>query len=124
MLEGALADNLDVVGNDDLLAVLLGRDRLGVQQAIADWAGVRKPDLNIMDAYRAMQTGGPRGNAASVILPLKSLLISTDMVAMDTAGARMLGIDPALATHIALAAEQGLGQNDLAKVNIKKITLS
>ncbi len=98
--------------------------RLGVQQAIADWAGVRKPDLNIMDAYRAMQTGGPRGNAASVILPLKSLLISTDMVAMDTAGARMLGIDPALATHIALAAEQGLGQNDLAKVNIKKIALS
>ena len=98
--------------------------KLGVQQAIADWAGVRKPDLNILDAYRAMQTGGPRGNKASVILPLKSLLISTDMVALDTAGAKMLGIDPATATHIALAAEMGLGQNDLSKVNIKKIALS
>ena len=98
--------------------------RLGVQQAIADWAGVRKPDLNILDAYRAMQTGGPRGNKASVILPLKSLLISTDMAALDAAGARMLGLDPAVATHIALAAEMGLGQNDLSKVNIKKIALS
>ena len=98
--------------------------RLGVQQAIADWAGVCKPDLNILDAYRAMQTGGPRGNKASVILPLKSLLISTDMAALDAAGARMLGLDPAVATHIALAAEMGLGQNDLSKVNIKKIALS
>ncbi len=98
--------------------------RLGVQQAIADWAGVRKPDLNILDAYRAMQTGGPRGNKASVILPLKSLLISTDMAALDTAGAKMLGIDPAIATHIALAAQMGLGQNDLSKVNIKKIALN
>ena len=98
--------------------------KLGVQQAIADWAGVRKPDLNILDAYRAMQTGGPRGNKASVILPLKSLLISTDMAALDAAGARMLGLDPAVATHIALAAEMGLGQNDLSKVNIKKIALS
>ena len=97
--------------------------RLGVQQAIADWAGVRKPDLNILDAYRAMKTGGPRGNKASVILPLKSLLISTDMVALDTAGAKMLSIDPAIATHIALAAQMGLGQNDLSKVNIKKIAL-
>ena len=98
--------------------------RLGVQQAIADWAGVRKPDLTILDAYRAMQTGGPRGNKASVILPLRSLLISTDMVALDTAGAKMLGIDPALATHIALSAQQGLGKTDLAQVNIKKIVLS
>lgn len=98
--------------------------RLGVQQAIADWAGVRKPDLNILDAYRAMQTGGPRGNRASVILPLKSLLLSTDIVAIDAAGVRMLGIDPELATHIQLAAEQKLGQPDLAKVNIKKIALS
>ena len=98
--------------------------KLGVQQAIADWAGVRKPDLTILDAYRAMQTGGPRGNKASVILPLKSLLISTDMVALDTAGAKMLGIDPALATHIALSAQMGLGQNDLSSVKIKKIVLS
>ena len=98
--------------------------RLGVQQCIADWAGVRKPDLNILDAYRAMQTGGPRGNRASRILPLKSLILSCDMVAADTCGAKMLGIAPEAAKHIALAAAAGLGQNDLDKITIKKIALN
>ncbi len=97
--------------------------KAGLQQAIADWAGVRKPDLNIVDAYFAMKTGGPRGNARSVILKPESLLISTDMVACDTAGARMLGIDTAAASHIGLAAQMGLGEADLSKVNIRKITL-
>ena len=97
--------------------------QLGVQQAIADWLTVRRPDLNILDAYRAMQTGGPRGNKGSRILPLRSLLASRDMVALDVAGAKMLNIDPAVATHIAAAEALGLGTADLSRVNIKRIRL-
>ena len=97
--------------------------RSGLQQAIADWAAVRKPDLNILDAYRAMQTGGPRGNRASRILDLKTLLISRDMVALDTCGAELLDIRPSAAKHIALAAAAGLGTDDLSRLNIRKISL-
>ena len=97
--------------------------RLGLQQAIADWAAVRKPDLNILDAYRAMQTGGPRGNRASRLLDLKTLLISRDMVALDYCGAKLLGIDPGAVKHIALAAAAGLGTDDPDKLKIRKIAL-
>lgn len=94
-----------------------------LQQCIADWVTVRKPDLNIVDAYRAMQTGGPRGNAGSKILPLKSLLLSRDIVAVDVAGAKMLNIKPETVGHLALGAELGLGTTDLDKLNIKRIKL-
>lgn len=97
--------------------------KIGLQQAIADWCTVRQPDLNIIDAYRAMQTGGPRGNASSKILPLKALLASREMVPLDVAGAKMIGVDVQAASHIEAGEKHGLGCADLTKLNIKRIKL-
>ena len=44
-------------------------------------------------------------------------------MALDVAGAKMLNIDPAVATHIAAAEALGLGTADLSRVNIKRIRL-
>lgn len=96
----------------------------GVQQCIADVASIRPPDLNILDAYRAMQTGGPQGRANSKVLMPKSLLLSRKMVPLDVAGAKMLAIDPAIATHIAEAQALGLGEADLTKLQIRRIKLA
>ena len=96
----------------------------GVQQCIADVATIRPPDLNILDAYRAMQTGGPQGRANSKVLMPKSLLLSRKMVPLDVAGAKMLAIDPAIATHIAEAQALGLGEADLTKLQIRRIKLA
>ncbi len=96
-----------------------------LDQCIVDFLRYRKPDLNIVDAYRVMTKGGPGGkrNAAS-IMP-KMLLISPDIVAVDTAGeaqAVAWGIvKQGDAGHIKLAAEEGLGEGDLKKVKVIRL---
>jgi len=54
---------------------------------------------------------------------MKSLLISTDWVAIDAAGAKMLGMEPASIEHIALAAGMGIGKMDLATMNIHRMKM-
>lgn len=92
-----------------------------LQQCIADASLIRRPDLNIVDAYRVMRTGGPRGNAGSEIKLMKSLLLSRDIVAVDTAAARLIGFDPAAVGHIGNAERLGLGTTHLEKIQIRKL---
>ncbi len=96
-----------------------------LDQSIVDFVFYRKPDLNIMDAYRVMTTGGPmgRGNFKS-IMP-KMLFISSDIVAIDTVGeAQAVAwgmVKTGDARHIKMAAEAGLGEADLKKVKIIRL---
>lgn len=94
----------------------------GLHQAIADFAAFRKPDLNIVDAYRVMKQHGPRGTSVNDVISLEAQLISTDMVAIDAAAAKLLNKTPQSIKYITLAHEQGVGNMDLEKLNIKKIS--
>lgn len=96
--------------------------RSGLDQCIADFATFRNPDLNILDAYNVMMQNGPQGVSPSDVVNMKSLLISTNMVAIDTAGAKLFGMDPTTIGHIVKAEEAGIGSMDLSKLNIKKFT--
>ena len=97
--------------------------RTDLHQCIADYATYRKPTLNVLDAYNVMKQNGPRGVSVEDIVCLKAQLISTDMVAIDTAGAKLFGMDPGEVRHITLAAQQKVGRMDLDKLNIKRISL-
>lgn len=94
-----------------------------LHQCIADFAACRKPDLNIVDAYTVLKRNGPRGVSVSDVVTMKSMLISTDMVAADVAGAKLFGENPDAVPYIQIAAEKGVGRKDLEKLNIKKIML-
>jgi uncharacterized protein (DUF362 family) len=54
---------------------------------------------------------------------MKSLLISTDMVAIDAASAKLFGINPSDVRHIQLASDQKAGRMDLENLRIKRITV-
>jgi uncharacterized protein (DUF362 family) len=95
----------------------------GLQQCIADFLRARKPDLNVVDAYRVITRNGPRGGSPSDIVDMGSQIISADVVAADTAASMMLGRKQGEVEHIRLAAEAGLGVMDLAKLNIERVTL-
>lgn len=92
-----------------------------LHQCIADFPTYRKPDLNIIDAYRVMMKNGPRGISISDVNTMKAQIISTDIVAADAAAAKMFGIDPASIGHIINAHELGLGQMDLDKLRINRL---
>jgi len=95
----------------------------GLDACIAEAVLLRKPDLNIVDAGKVMLSGGPRGSAASRYSEQRLLLLSRDIVAVDTAAARTLGPGPDAFEYIGKAAALGLGQPDLNKLSIRRIEL-
>jgi uncharacterized protein (DUF362 family) len=97
--------------------------RNDLQQCIADFGTYRKPDLNVVDAYRVMMQNGPRGISEDDIVMMKSLILSRDMVAADTAAARLFGATPAQIGHIRLADEMGVGTMDLESLSIHRIVV-
>jgi uncharacterized protein (DUF362 family) len=97
--------------------------RNDLHQCIADFAAYRRPDLNVVDAYRVLAHNGPRGVSVRDVTEMRSLLISQDMVTADAAGARLLGLDPGQVGYIRLAAAQGVGRLDLENLSIKRILL-
>ena len=97
--------------------------RNNLNQCIADFAAYRKPDLNVVDAYRVMTKRGPRGVSEEDVVLMKSLLLSKDIVAIDTAAAKLFGADPADVPYIKLAHDAGLGTMDLTKLSINRIKM-
>jgi len=97
--------------------------RNNLNQCIADFAAYRKPDLNVVDAYRVMTKRGPRGVSEEDVVIMKSLLLSRDIVAIDAASAKLFGTEPTNVSYIQLAHDAGLGTMDLTKLSINRIKM-
>ena len=95
-----------------------------LNQCIADFGLYsKKPNLHVLDAYNVMLRNGPRGVSVEDLSKMKSLFLSTDGVAVDAAGAKMMGLEPAKVEHLAIAAGMGIGKIDLATMNIHRIKM-
>jgi len=113
-------------GMKNLMGIVWDRGywhRNDLHQCIADFAVSRKPNLTVIDAYRVMKQNGPRGVSLDDVVQLKSLVLTTDIVAADAAGAKLYGANPDDIPYIALAAERKAGRKDLEHLNIKRIAL-
>ncbi|MCX7820111.1 MAG: DUF362 domain-containing protein [Brevinematales bacterium] len=98
--------------------------RNDLHQCIADFSVFRKPELTVVDAYRVLTRNGPRGVSMEDVSVMKTMIVSPDPVAADAAGARILGLNPEDIGYIKIAStEKQLGEYDLSKLNIKRITL-
>ncbi len=97
--------------------------RNDLHQCIADFCLYRKPDLNIVDAYRVMTQNGPRGTSEADVTMMRSILVSSDIVAVDAAGALMLGHQPEDIAHLRIADEMKIGSIKLDDLNIKRVIL-
>ena len=97
--------------------------RNDLHQCIADYCTYRKPDLNVIDAYRVMMKNGPRGVSVDDVVTYKTLIVSTDIVAADAAAARVFGSAPEDIAYIEKAAALGVGTFDLSNLNINRIKL-
>jgi uncharacterized protein (DUF362 family) len=97
--------------------------RNDLNQCIADYATYRKPDLNIIDGYRVMMRNGPRGVSEADVITMKQLLISADMVAIDSAATKIFGSEPADIPYIKKANDMKVGRMDLKSLNINRIVM-
>ncbi|MFH2202268.1 MAG: DUF362 domain-containing protein [Elusimicrobiota bacterium] len=97
--------------------------RHGLHQAIGEFMQVRKPDLNVLDAYLVMVNNGPRGVSTDDLLLKKMQLLSPDPVLADTAGAKVLDVPPENVKYLGIAQGLKLGTMDLKGSDIKRISL-
>lgn len=114
------------IGMKNLMGIVWDRGywhRNDLHQCIADFATYRKPDLNIIDAYFVMKRNGPKGVSKEDVLTLKSQIISSDIVAADSAAAKLFSSEPEDIDYIRIAHEMKIGNMNLDQLNINRIKL-
>lgn len=103
---------------------LLGgaRNRLhqAIDEVIADLAQFIRPTLVVLDGSRLLVSNGPTGGRPSDVRPGDVVAAGTDLVALDSFGARRLGRDPREVGYLTLAARLGLGVMDPHQLRIFK----
>ncbi|TVQ16610.1 MAG: DUF362 domain-containing protein [Bacteroidetes bacterium] len=97
--------------------------RNDLHQCIADFCLYRKPDLNIVDAMLVMTQNGPRGTSTADLVRKNSLLVSSDIVAIDAASALIFGAQPADIGYLSIADKMNIGRINLSGKNIKRVYL-
>jgi len=115
------------LGMKGLMGLIWNRGALhqmNLHQAIADLATVIKPDLTIVDATRALTSGGPGGPGKTV--QLDTVIAGADPVAVDsyTVGITQWynkSFSGKSVKYIVAASELGLGEIDTAKMQIKEV---
>jgi len=101
--------------------------KIDLHQCIADINTVRKPDLVVVDAIRILTTNGPKGPGKTE--DIGEVIASTDMVATDAYCATFFKhpktgkpFKPEEIKFVKNAYDLGLGQIDLSKVRVKKVS--
>lgn len=94
-----------------------------LHRCISDFCHFKIPDLNIMDAYRVTMRNGPQRAGKDDLAVMKTLLISTDIVAIDAAASKLFGKEPRMIRHVLYGNEDEIGNMNLEELHIKKIDL-
>ncbi|NHJ33484.1 MAG: DUF362 domain-containing protein [Asgard group archaeon] len=107
-----------ITGADKTRIHSLGASIQGFSQCLVDLYAYEKPKikLNIMDAIIALEGMGPGASGHAVEMNL--ILASDDAVALDAVAFQLMGHDPKKVPATRYAAEQGLGEMDLSKIEV------
>jgi uncharacterized protein (DUF362 family) len=87
---------------------------------IADVNTVIVSHLTVLDATRILTRRGPQGGDPRDVRRADTVIAGADIVAVDSLGARLFGLAPGEVDYLIHAAERGLGQADLDRVEIRK----
>ena len=131
-LEADKIINLPIAKHHSLMGVTLGmknwygilggqRNRLHQQihQSLVDLAAFMLPTVTIMDCYRVLLRNGPTGGSLEDVATKKTVVASTDPVALDAWVAKSWwDIDADKLAYLGMAANRGLGTADYEKLNL------
>ncbi len=99
--------------------LLGGRRNIFHQQIhaiITELAMLARPTLVILDGTTSMMTNGPTGGSLDDLKDTHTMIAGTDPVAVDSAGARLLGRSVEDLPYLRMAAKAGLGTVDYRSV--------
>jgi uncharacterized protein (DUF362 family) len=89
---------------------------------IKDLALMIKPTLVILDGTFTMVTNGPTGGSVSDLKQTNTMIVSTDQVAADAAGAALLGKKPTDLPYISKAEQAGAGTSDFESLSPLRVS--
>jgi uncharacterized protein (DUF362 family) len=118
------------LGMKNLIGIVWDMEQLhkiDLHQCIADINTLRKPDLVVMDAFRILTTNGPKGPGKTE--DPGEVIVSTDIVAIDAYAVAFFKnpktgkpFKPEEIKFVKHAYDLGLGEIDLSKVRMKKVS--
>jgi uncharacterized protein (DUF362 family) len=129
--------NVPIAKHHSLTGVTLGmknwygilggqRNRLHqrIHESLADLAAFMRPTLTVMDAYRVLMRNGPTGGSLADVETRKTLIASTDPVALDAYVAKtFFDIDFQRLAYLRLAEERGLGKMNFEDVRSRIVNV-
>ena len=75
----------------------------------------------VIDGFEGMEGNGPNDGT---LVPSRLAIASTDFVAADRIALATMGIDPSWVGYMNFCAQCGLGQNDLAKIDLRGVKIA
>ena len=111
------------LGMKNLMGVIADRGAMhaNLGQRLADLAGRVRPTLTIIDAVRILMANGPTGGDLNDVQQLDTLIASTDIVAADSYGITLFGLQPDDLDYIRAGVAAGLGRSDLKNLQIEEL---
>ncbi|MFT5090481.1 MAG: hypothetical protein ACI8PG_004861 [Planctomycetota bacterium] len=88
---------------------------------VSDFPHMVKPTFVLLDATRVLMRNGPTGGSLSDVATGDTLVVGTDMVAVDTYGYALLGRDAANLEYLHRAQKRELGTMDWKRQNWREI---
>lgn len=79
---------------------------------VSDFPHMIKPTAVVLDATRVLMRNGPTGGSLGDVAAGNTVIVGTDMVAVDTFGYGLLGRDPADLEYLHRAEARGLGSTN------------
>jgi uncharacterized protein (DUF362 family) len=125
---GALKNLMGAIADHSNQTFHLGSDSTSdrddyafLSQSIADANLLRRPALSVGDATEVLVQGGPFGPGP--VRNFRTVVASTDPVALDACGAEILGCPPENSRMLRRAQEHGIGTLDLSRLKVIRESL-
>ena len=94
-----------------------------IHESLADLAAFMRPTLTLLDAYRVLLRNGPGGGNLEDVLLAKTVVASTDPVALDAWAAKAYwNLDAASLPYLQMASDRGLGSVRFEAKRIRTLT--
>ncbi len=129
--------NVPIAKHHSLTGVTLGmknwygmiggdRNRLHqrIHESIADLSAFARPTLTVLDGYRVLVRSGPTGGSVADVVEKKTVIVSTDQVAVDAYVAKAWwNLDAGRLRFLQLAHQRGIGRADFAALRVQMVSL-
>ena len=112
------------LGMKNLMGLIKDRPSIhaNIGQRLADLTSLFRPALTVVDAVRILLANGPTGGDLNDVKQMDTVIVSPDIVAVDSYATTLFGLRPEDIAYIPAAAAMGLGRVDLQNLKIEEIS--